>query len=408
LPIPHTPLIGREHEEAAVTYLLQRCDVRLLTITGAPGIGKTRLALQVAAGVGETFADGVVFVGLAGIPDPTLVRSALAQALGVHDTGDRSLHETLVTYLRERRLLLVLDNFEHVVAAAPQLADLLASCANLSLLVTSRTALHLRGEQEFPVPPLGLPASGQGLLPPEELLQYPAIALFVQRARAVKPTFALTPTLALTVVAICRRLDGLPLALELAETLLEECLTVYREQGVKWGIAYALATLADVACMRRDYARAAELYRRSLALHRMTHARLGPIQGLEGLASVAYWQGRLEDAVRLWAVARHAPRGRGVDPGGRVARPHGRWGRSAGARGAPRVCVCGGLGGWVAAHALPVGPRGAGPRRWAGPRPRAHRRPQQLAAGSRTVGMGAPIPGARRDAPGCIRERCNR
>jgi predicted ATPase len=215
IPIPPTPLMGREREEAAVTYLVQQQDVRLLTLTGAPGIGKTRLALQVAAGLHDTFADGVAFVGLAAIQDPALVLAALAQALGVHDTGDQPLHATLVVYLRERHLLLVLDNFEQVVAAAPTLADLLASCPHLTFLVTSRTALRLRGEQEFAVPPLALPDRGP-LPPPEELLQYAAVALFVQRARAVKPPFALTAPLAPAIVAICRRLDGLPLALELA------------------------------------------------------------------------------------------------------------------------------------------------------------------------------------------------
>ncbi len=215
LPIPPTPLVGREHEEAAVSHLVQRQDVRLLTLTGPPGIGKTRLALQVAAGLNATFADGVVFVGLAAIQDPTLVLAALAQALGVHDMGDQPLHETLAVYLRDRRLLLVLDNFEQVVAAAPLLADLLASCPKLAILVTSRTVLRLRGEQEFTVPPLALPDPSH-LLPPEELMQYAAVALFMQRARAVKPPFALTPTLAATVAAICQRLDGLPLAIELA------------------------------------------------------------------------------------------------------------------------------------------------------------------------------------------------
>jgi predicted ATPase/DNA-binding XRE family transcriptional regulator len=215
LPIPPTPLIGREHEEAAVTHLLLRRDVRLLTLTGAPGIGKTRLAMQVAAGLCETFADGMVFVGLAAIHDPTLLLSALAQALGVRDAGSQSLDATLAAHLRDKGVLLVLDNCEQVVAAAPLLAHLLASCPELKILVTSRAALRIRGEQEFTVPPLALPDSRHlpGL---DDLAQYAAVALFVHRAQAVKPTFALTPTLAAHVAAICERLDGLPLALELA------------------------------------------------------------------------------------------------------------------------------------------------------------------------------------------------
>jgi predicted ATPase/DNA-binding CsgD family transcriptional regulator len=220
LRLSRTPLIGRDHEIAAVQRLLLENEAGLLTLTGPGGIGKTRLALQVAAGLLDHFLHGVYFVSLAPITEPPLVIAAIAQTFDVRDTGARDLLQGLQDFLRERQLLLVLDNFEQVVAAAPLVANLLPECPRLKLLVTSRATLHLYGEQEYPVPPLALPdlkrlnAMGSELVPGLE--QVAAVALFVQRAQAVNPNFVLTAANARAVAEICRALDGLPLALELA------------------------------------------------------------------------------------------------------------------------------------------------------------------------------------------------
>nr|HET6901475.1 adenylate/guanylate cyclase domain-containing protein [Ktedonobacteraceae bacterium] len=215
LPVQPTLFLGREHEVAAIGGLLRREEARLVTLTGPGGTGKTRLALQVAANMSERFASGVFFVNLAPISDPALVVPTVAETLAVRERSGRSLLERLTEELRQREMLVLLDNFEQVVSAAEQVAALLSACPRLKMLVTSREVLHVRAEHEFPVPPLTVPDPDH--LPDLATLSHNvAVALFLQQAQAVKPDFHLTDTNARTIAELCTRLDGLPLAIELA------------------------------------------------------------------------------------------------------------------------------------------------------------------------------------------------
>ena len=215
IPIPPAPIIGREHDIIRVCELLRADSVRLLTLTGAGGVGKTRLAAQIANDLGNEFPDGAAFVSLEALTSADLVLPAIARTLSVSEAGHRSTGDALRGYLYERCLLLVLDNFEHLLDAATEIAEVSAFCPGVTLLITSRAPLRVRGEQEYPVAPLDVPRLDH-IPTPEEVQLSPAIRLFLSRARLVNPEFALTQDNVAALAAICRRLDGLPLALELA------------------------------------------------------------------------------------------------------------------------------------------------------------------------------------------------
>src|SRR5438309_1732000 len=213
LPTQMTSFIGRDDQVREGRELLARA--RLLTLTGPGGTGKTRLSLQIAADVMDQFPDGVYFVPLSAVHDPELVPSAIAQALSVQSTGSRRPIEVLVDYLHDKRMLLVLDNFEQLLPAAPVTTTLLEGSLGLRVLVSSRAVLHVYGEQEFPVPPLALPDL-KALPNLTVLSQFEAVRLFIERAVAVKPDFEATNENAPAIAGICERVDGLPLAIELA------------------------------------------------------------------------------------------------------------------------------------------------------------------------------------------------
>ena len=214
LPIPPTPLVGREREVVAARSLLEEGGARLVTLTGPGGVGKTRLALEMAGGAGDLFPDGAVFVALAPVSDPGLVMSTVAQVLGLREAGGKPVRELVHEYLGDKRLLLVLDNLEHLLEAAPEIAGLLAACPSPKVLATSRAPLRLRGEQEYPVQPLPVPDLTRVPML-GDIQEVSSVRLLVQRAREASPGFGLTQQNAAAVATICRRLDGLPLAPEL-------------------------------------------------------------------------------------------------------------------------------------------------------------------------------------------------
>jgi predicted ATPase/transcriptional regulator with XRE-family HTH domain len=297
LPDEPTPFIGREREIAAISTLLQQPPVRLVTLTGSGGVGKTRLALQVASILLHVFRDGIFLVSLASLADPSLVPSVIAQTLGVTEQGGMSLTDTLRDQLHDRRLLLVLDNFEHLLDAAPRVAELLDTCRELHILVTSRIPLHLVREHEYPVPPLSVPDPRRR--PSAEVLgQCEAVALLVDRARAMRPDFAITEDNARAVAEICARLDGLPLAIELAATRIK----LFPPQALLQRLEHRLQLLTegarDVPTRQRTLRGAMDWSYNLLGEHEQTlFARLSVFAGgciLEAAEAVCNPDGKLD------------------------------------------------------------------------------------------------------------------
>src|SRR5215207_7288707 len=213
-PAPLTQLVGREPELAAGLDLLVRREVRLVTLTGPGGVGKTRLAEAIAARARADFQDGVAWIGLAAVAESALVLPTLVRSFGIGEASGRRPLDLIATALRDQRLLLVLDNLEHLVDAAPELAACLVACPSISILTTSRTRLRVRGEHVIPVPPLSLPAAGAA--DPADGPGSEAVRLFWERASAAVPDLRMTPEAIEAAAEICRRVDGLPLGIELA------------------------------------------------------------------------------------------------------------------------------------------------------------------------------------------------
>jgi predicted ATPase/transcriptional regulator with XRE-family HTH domain len=245
VPVPVNPLIGREQQVSAVVTLLTRRDVRCVTLTGPGGVGKTRLAMQAATDLSVAFGDGVVWVSLAAVADPGLVPSAIIQGLGMAHTGGPGVPDAIIASLRDSELLLVLDNFEHVDSAAPIVAALLSGCPQVKVLLTSRAALRLYAEHEYPLGPLPVPGPG----PQASVFQLatnPAVDLFLRRAQAVKPDFTLDAVNATAVAAVCRRLDGLPLAIELAAPWIRVLPPAAMLERLDSGLTLAMAGARDL------------------------------------------------------------------------------------------------------------------------------------------------------------------
>ena len=215
LPVVHTPLLGRERELRELEELIARPDVGLITLTGTGGTGKTRLAIQLASNIKERFKDGLFYVPLSSVTDEKLVPATIAHVLGLFDSGKQAIKTTLFDCLCDKHLLLVLDNFEQIVGAAVMLSEILERCNCIKIIVTSRTPLHIRGEQVVPIQPLQHP-EGEKVFSRSEILKFPSVELFMQRAKAVNPHLQLDDENLRAISEICRRLDGLPLAIELA------------------------------------------------------------------------------------------------------------------------------------------------------------------------------------------------